>query len=107
VKIDIRRNRRYYVIFSSSEILWARYEYKIINAYDLSSPLKLITIDQDIRYVDDGCQYDYHQNGKLKSAGAYVLGNRESDWKYYDEAGQLLKTEKYKNNVLLSTVPNQ
>lgn len=103
IKIDFAKNRRYYLIYSATNIPWAKYEYKIINHVELSSALSLLTIDQDIRFVDDGCQYSYHLNGKLKDAGAFVAGNKEGEWKYFDEQGQLLKIENFKNKVLISS----
>ncbi|HTF06247.1 MAG TPA: hypothetical protein VK826_19585 [Bacteroidia bacterium] len=107
INIDVKRKRRYYWIFSSENVLWAKYQYAIINSFDIPSPLKMITLDQDIRFVDDGCQYNYHLNGKLKDVGAYIMGNKDGNWKYYDEEGRLQKVEKYNDNILISTSVNE
>ena len=34
-------------------------------------------------------------NGQLEKTGSYKFGKQIGEWKYYDEQGNLIKTEKY------------
>ena len=40
---------------------------------------------------------EYYRNGKVKIQGHYLAGQKEGDWIEYDEAGNRLKTTRYKN----------
>lgn len=49
---------------------------------------------------------EYYENGKLKEEGIFTLNlekkeyQKDGEWTYYDEKGQPVKKEKYKNGVL-------
>jgi antitoxin component YwqK of YwqJK toxin-antitoxin module len=43
----------------------------------------------------------YHQNGSLESEGEIVAGKKENLWIFYDEKGNLLKIEVFKNDSIV------
>ncbi len=47
-----------------------------------------------------GDWYGVHDNGKVRSKGAYRAGMRVGDWTFYDEEGRLTNTEQYVNGRL-------
>jgi antitoxin component YwqK of YwqJK toxin-antitoxin module len=47
--------------------------------------------------VKQGSYFMYYQNGKLQVSGTYLNNQKTGEWKYYDESGKLLRTEKYKD----------
>jgi antitoxin component YwqK of YwqJK toxin-antitoxin module len=49
--------------------------------------------------VMDGVQKIY-KDGQLNIIGAYQHAVRDGEWKYYDESGNLIKTEVYKLGIL-------
>jgi antitoxin component YwqK of YwqJK toxin-antitoxin module len=60
---------------------------------------KLRFIGKFVDGVPDGMHIYYYLNGKERQAGKYVGGLKESEWKFYDEAGFLFLTILYKNDV--------
>ncbi len=40
-------------------------------------------------------EWSYHLNGKIENITSYTNGQPKGEWKYFDENGKLLKTEKY------------
>jgi antitoxin component YwqK of YwqJK toxin-antitoxin module len=50
--------------------------------------------------VKQGSYFMYYQNGKLQVSGNYKNGQKNGDWKYYDESGKLIRTEKYSDGKL-------
>jgi len=38
---------------------------------------------------------NYYENGNLDSHGNYLNGKKVGVWKYYDESGKLIKSEKF------------
>lgn len=62
--------------------------------------------DQDKKYekseaIKNGPYTCYHLNGKLKQSGYYKRNNKDSVWKYYNNKGQLIQTETYRNSQLV------
>jgi antitoxin component YwqK of YwqJK toxin-antitoxin module len=92
-------------------------QYKSIGKYHKGDPIKRwrYYLDNKIimreKYKDDYCiRTCYHQNGKIQSKGKTKLIVTDSkahwfysgDWKYYDEKGKLISTNKYENGQLVS-----
>lgn len=50
---------------------------------------------------EDGSRLSFHENGEVKSFGHYEKGVRVGEWFYYDEKGNLLLIEYYKNGTLV------
>ncbi len=49
--------------------------------------------------IPDGMQIYYYLNGKERQTGKYLGGLKEGEWKFYDEAGFLILTILYKNDI--------
>ena len=49
---------------------------------------------------------EFHPNGKVAVKGLYSGNMKVEDWKYYNEKGELLKTEKYFRDKLQETIDN-
>src|SRR5438132_1047647 len=49
----------------------------------------------------DGPYFYYYENGKLKIEGWYSNDEKSGEWKYYDEKGKLVNTEKYAKGKLV------
>jgi uncharacterized protein len=47
----------------------------------------------------EGKHKTYYDNGKIKEEGAYVVGKKEGAWKKYDAEGNLLMTITYESDV--------
>jgi len=47
----------------------------------------------------DGPYIEHHPNGKPKVKGHYKLGQKEGTWYELDENGNMLKKEKFKQNI--------
>lgn len=45
--------------------------------------------------VEDGIIVSYMKNGKIRYKGQYKDGEKIGGWEFYDDNGNLLKTEKY------------
>ena len=45
----------------------------------------------------DGPYFFYYENGKLEISGWYTDDAKSGQWKYYDDKGNLRKTENYVN----------
>ena len=43
----------------------------------------------DGSYKRHGIAREWHENGQLQSAGAFVWGQRDGEWRYFDEEGRL------------------
>ena len=41
----------------------------------------------------------YYEGGLLNAKGKYVSEKRDSIWKFYNDSGQLLRSENYKDNL--------
>ncbi len=41
---------------------------------------------------------EYNRDEKLMIEGSFNQNNKRGEWRFYDEAGNLLKTEDYSNN---------
>ena len=56
---------------------------------------------REIKKITSSFEYskDYYSNGILKSLKSYLAGKKSGIWKYYDETGLLVKTEKYEHDV--------
>lgn len=57
-------------------------------------------------YMAVGYFKSYYRNGKFKEEGTYCYGKNKIDiWKYYNEAGELIRTEIYdEKGILLKTI---
>jgi antitoxin component YwqK of YwqJK toxin-antitoxin module len=45
--------------------------------------------------------YYYETTGNAQYTGFYNGEKKDSTWRYYDEKGKLLRTEKYRNGILV------
>jgi antitoxin component YwqK of YwqJK toxin-antitoxin module len=41
----------------------------------------------------------YHTNGNVKSNGHYIQNKKSGEWNYWDENGNLIKLEQFKNGL--------
>ena len=48
-----------------------------------------------------GPYFYYYESGKMKISGWYNTDKKDKTWKYYDEKGNIIKTEEYKNGELV------
>lgn len=82
----------------------AQFLYKENKFYEDGSPAKEISIidKKAKKYIEK----EYYENGKVKVEGYMFYKpelngyQKEGDWAYYNEKGQLVKKEKYKNGKL-------
>lgn len=52
--------------------------------------------------IKHGKELEYHENGKIKVRGTNIMNRKNGPWFYYDNLGNLTKTELYKNDTLLT-----
>jgi antitoxin component YwqK of YwqJK toxin-antitoxin module len=50
---------------------------------------------------EDGSWREYYESGLLSAEGNYTSGKKSGDWKIYSEDGNLMKTQLYKNGLLI------
>lgn len=82
----------------------AQFLYKENKFYEDGSPAKEISIidKKSKKYIEK----EYYENGKVKVEGHMFYKpelndyQKEGEWAYYNEKGQLVKKEKYKNGKL-------
>ena len=60
---------------------------------------KLRFVGKFIDGVPDGMQIYYYPNGKEKQTGKYEGGQKEGDWRFYDESGFIFLTILFKNDI--------
>jgi antitoxin component YwqK of YwqJK toxin-antitoxin module len=73
------------------------YAYKEVNVFSHTGDNSIV----DVRQVKHGPYFFYYESGKLKISGSYKDDKKDKEWKYYDEQGNLIKTEVYKNGELV------
>lgn len=62
---------------------------------------KLVYIKNYVNDIQTGYSAEYYENGQLMVSGMLnANGDKDGDWKNYDEKGKLTKTEKYKSGEL-------
>jgi antitoxin component YwqK of YwqJK toxin-antitoxin module len=54
-----------------------------------------------ILYIKNGPYTRYYENGKLDCSGFYTKEQKSGTWKYYSQAGKLIKTEEWTNGQLI------
>jgi hypothetical protein len=88
------KNRTYYDDAKTKlkEVFMTK-EYNVINPDDPAHP--------DVYSKKFGPYFYYYENGKLKISGEYKDDEKSGTWKYYDEKGTLIKTEKYVDGKLV------
>lgn len=82
----------------------AQYIYRSSRYYENGSPAKEFSlIDKKAKKYSDK---EYYEDGKIKQEGYSLYKpelkdyQKEGEWDYYNEKGQLIKKEKYKNGKL-------
>lgn len=65
---------------------------KFEDTYPDGTPKTLVELRNGLKH---GAIKQYHPNGKLKLKGQYNNGEPTGKWKYYNEVGSLIKTDKY------------
>lgn len=77
--------------------------------YDVHGNLKKITkYVNDIEQVQQSelkplvVQHEYHPNGQVKREVSFRDGQKEGVWREFDENGNVLRSQTYKNGVLLT-----
>ena len=73
--------------------------YRQFNADSASTLIFEMNYKNDL---EDGVLKLYHLNGKVKETGSYIKGVKEGVWMEYDATGAILKTEIYKNGMLMT-----
>lgn len=64
-------------------------------------------------YAKTGHWVTYHpgaapgQTGPKESEGTYVDGEKDGEWRYWDERGELIRVETYRRGSLAATVPGR
>ncbi len=53
-------------------------------------------------HLKHGPYFYYYEDGKIKISGQYKDDKKQGEWKYYDEKGNLQKTEKFENDNLIN-----
>jgi uncharacterized protein len=51
--------------------------------------------------IRNGSAEQYYENGKIKIEGYYINEEKNGVWKYFDLKGNIIKTEKYRNDSLI------
>jgi len=51
--------------------------------------------------IRNGYAEEYYENGKFKIKGYYIDDERNGEWKFFDIKGNIIKTEKYRNDSLI------
>jgi antitoxin component YwqK of YwqJK toxin-antitoxin module len=80
----------------------AKTKLKEVYAYEEVSTLSY-TGDRSItqvKKVKHGPYFYYYESGKLKVSGNFANDKKHGTWKYFDEQGNITKTEEYKNGEL-------
>ncbi len=54
--------------------------------------------------VRQGRSVTYHRNGSPLSEGQFINGNREGDFRIYDECGRHVKSLLFINNILIEEI---
>ncbi len=62
--------------------------------------------EMTVERIKHGSYFKYFPSGKLMVAGKYHNGQPDGEWKYYDEAGRIVKKEIYRNGILMQTIEN-
>ena len=82
----------------------AQYIYRSSRYYENGTPAKEFSlIDKKVKKYSDK---EYYENGKVKEEGYSMYTpeskdyKKEGEWAYYNEKGQVIKKEKYKNGQL-------
>ena len=52
--------------------------------------------------VKSGKFEEFYSDGKIKTIGFYTNNTKQGVWKYFDNAGKIIKTEKFKNDTVLT-----
>lgn len=55
--------------------------------------------------LKDGLYEDYHPNGKIKSKGMILGGQKTGIWTFYNQSGDLLSRKEFNNGVPI--IPNK
>lgn len=56
-----------------------------------------------ILYIKNGPYTRYYENGKLNCSGYYKREEKTGTWKFYNEAGKLIRTEEWASGKLVRT----
>ena len=56
-------------------------------------------VEQTDWYIKHGGYVKYYKNTKVEIRGSYQNNQKSGTWKYYDEQGNLIKTENYSNGI--------
>ena len=51
--------------------------------------------------IKDGLHESFYKNGQLKFRGNYKDGEQHGLWEYFDESGNLTKTEEWEDGELI------
>jgi antitoxin component YwqK of YwqJK toxin-antitoxin module len=73
------------------------FSYKEVNTFSIEGDHSIAKVS----YKKHGPYFYYYENGKIKIHGNYKNDKKDGDWKFYDEQGKLIKTEKYLNGELV------
>lgn len=95
----------YYVLFKDDTARYAATVQKLGDNYQLSYTYKngndrrVIVYNKELQL--NGSYTEYYESSRLKIAGGnYVRGKKYGTWKYYNKAGELVRTEKYTAGTL-------
>lgn len=56
-----------------------------------------------ILYIKNGPYTRYHENGKLCCSGYYTREAKSGTWKFYNEAGKLIRTEEWAADKMIKS----
>ena len=60
-------------------------------------------LEKELLYIEDGVRAKvkmYYSNKNIKTLGEYCLKNRCGTWEYFDDLGNIIIRENYKNGIL-------
>ena len=49
--------------------------------------------------INEKVSVTYHSNGKVESNGHYIQNKKSGEWNYWNENGDLIKLEQFKNGL--------
>jgi antitoxin component YwqK of YwqJK toxin-antitoxin module len=96
--------KRFYRTFSCGKKTSHIQSFSIVSNHTINSIKSIYDMLLHQQVIADGVCAEFYESGQILSIGYYKLGNRVGTWYYYDFNGVKQKTERYKNNVLVSSV---